>query len=209
MILPGASGQATRHYGFRADGTITTGGTAQLLLPESETRSFLLVHNISTGPLYIDFGAARAHCTLTSGVVSSIVVDNGGFGYTLPPVVQFLGGLSGVSSTALNAAKDTSQPVPTAAYGGSQASAIAVLSGGAVTSITIQSGGSGYQCPPYVFLRNQPQDPFGVASASATSGILLPANGGSYYVNGTACPTDAISIYGATTGQAFTCMWMR
>jgi hypothetical protein len=211
MKLIGSGGQGRNDYGFRADGTIASGGTPQLLLPATSTRSFLVVQNLSSGSLWIDFGGPRAHATLTSGVVTSVTVDNAGFGYTLPPVVRFIGGLAGVSSTAAHAGFDTAQPAPTNAYGGGRpAQAVAVLVGGAVSSITVTDGGTGYTNVPYVFLHNRREDPFGCAdpSVSSGSGILLGANGGSYYVNGTVCPTDPVAIYGATTSQAFTCMWL-
>lgn len=208
MKLAGSSGQQT-HFQIRADGTITTGGTAQLALPRSGSRSFLFVQNISAGPLYLEFGSARAHCSLSSGAVSSVTVDNGGFGFTHPPSVLFIGGLAGVTSASIIAGQDLTQPAPTRSdgVGFAPASAVAVLSGNAVNSITVQSGGGGYTNPPMVFLVNAPEDPFGCATPSATSGILLPANGGSYYVNGTVCPIDQMAIFGATTGQAFTVAW--
>ena len=211
MKLVGSGGQGTPHYQFRVDGSITTGGTPQLLLPATTSRSMLVVMNISDTAMYIEFGGARAHCALTSGVVSSVTVDNAGFGYTLPPIVSFLGGYPGVTSSSAVAGADTAQPIPTAGNGGGRpATAVAVLSTGTVGSITIQDGGAGYQCPPYVFIHNRREDPFGVAdpSVNSGSGILLPANGGSYYVNGTVCTTDAIAIYCASTSKRFTAMWL-
>jgi hypothetical protein len=212
MILVGASGQATKHYAFRADGSITTGGTPQLLLPETETRSFFVFQNNSSAPLWLEFGCARAHATVSGGVVTAVTVDNGGFGFTLPPKIDFIGGLAGVTSTSANSGLDIAQPGPRFAYGGSlPASAVAVLGGGAVTSITVTNGGKGYTNVPMVFLHNIKEDPFGCAdpSSGSGSGVQVIANGGSYYVNGTACPTDAIAVYGANTSQKFTCMWMR
>lgn len=208
MKLVGAGGQQTRHYGYRADGTLAA-GAAQLVLPETESRSFLYVQNLSSGDLFVEFGCARAHCALTSGAVSSVTMDNVGFGFTMPPIVTFIGGLAGTASTLAIAGADTTQPVPVAAYKGSPAKGIAVLSGGTVASVTIQEGGSGYKNPPYVFIRNRREDPFGCAdpSISSGSGILLPTKT-SITFNGTACPTDAMAIYGATPAQAFTVMWM-
>ena len=212
MKLVGSGGQGRNDYGFRADGTIASGGAPQLLLPATTSRSMFVVQNLSSGALWIDFGGPRAHATLTSGVVTSITVDNAGFGYTLPPTVRFIGGFAGVTSTAAHGGYDTQQQSPTAAYGSGlkPAQAVAVLSGGAVASISIIDGGSGYTNIPYVFLHNRREDPFGCAdpSVSSGSGILLGATGGSYYVNGSVCPTDPIAIYGATNSQAFTCMWL-
>jgi hypothetical protein len=38
--------------------------------------------------------------------------------------------------------------------------------------------------------------------------MLLSAASAPYLLNGTSCFTDAIAVFGATTGQAFLCRWM-
>jgi hypothetical protein len=38
---------------------------------------------------------------------------------------------------------------------------------------------------------------------------MLPAGGGSYYVNGTACTTDSLAIACGTAAGAFTVKWMQ
>ena len=78
---------------YRADGSVTTGGTAQLILPRAAPRSSIIIQNTSTSDtLYLEFGCARATATLTNGAVTSITVTNAGFGFTYPPSVHFLGG---------------------------------------------------------------------------------------------------------------------
>jgi hypothetical protein len=72
-----------------------------------------------------------------------------------------------------------------------------------VSSIVIDSPGAGYIMPPFIFLTNDATDPFGAALPSATVGIELVPAGGSYTLNGSLCTTDAISVYGATTGATF------
>jgi hypothetical protein len=76
-----------------------------------------------------------------------------------------------------------------------------------VNSIVIDDPGLNYVKAPYVFLRSSDQDPWGAASPSATNGVLLSPNGGSIFFNGTVMTTDAISIFGATTGQQYTCKY--
>lgn len=203
MKLVGASGQFVKHPTFNASGTITTGGTAQLILPERTRCSMFMVQNISTAAMFLEIGSARATATLTSGVVTSIAITNAGFGFTVPPVVEFLGGGDSSANPNYLGAGLSGYQAPT-----NVAKAHAVLTGGAVSSIVIENGGGNYVKAPYVFIRNSENDPFGVAIPSATSGILLGANGGSYYVNGTAQTTDSLALFCATTSSAYTAIWM-
>jgi hypothetical protein len=217
MILPGARGQQNRDLMFDASGTIASGGTAQLLLPEVKSRSLLFIQNIdSAHDLVVEFGGARATATLTNGVVTSVSVTNAGFGYTFPPEVEFLGGGNSGNPPWLGAGLP-GYPAPgdpayvAARYfdlsGQKAAKGHATLSGGAVSAIVIEDGGKGYSVAPFVRITNALQDPVGAAIPSATSGILL-AHGQSLYFNGPACPTDQISIFGATTSTPFTVKWI-
>ena len=216
MKLVGSGNQQAQHFLYDASGTIVAGGTPQLVLVRSLSRSHLIVQNNSTGPLFVEFGAARATAVLTSGAVSSCAVANAGFGYSKPPLVRFLGGgapqgtlqsqAPGSNTSYLGLAQPGAPSPP------NPATAIAVMTGSApnqsVASIQITNPGSGYLVAPFVFLINNDLDPNGCAIPTATTGVQLVAAGGSIWYNGTACPTDQISIFGATTGQAYTCKWM-
>ena len=202
MHLVGSKGQYVRDFMFDASGTITTGGTPQLILPEHARRTSLILQNASTNVLMIEFGGARATATLTSGVVTSIAVTNSGFGYTIPPTVQFLGGGDLTKNPTY-----LCPGLPGNVSPSKSPSARAVLTGGSVSSIIIDNGGANFVNPPYVALRSSDQDPYGAATPSATVGAILLPNGGSLFFNGTALTTDAISVYGATTGQAFVCKY--
>ena len=72
----------------------------------------------------------------------------------------------------------------------------------------IDDGGEGYAIAPFMQLLNSDLDPYGCALPAANVGVYLAPAGGSYYVNGTSCPTDAIAIWGVTTADPFTCKWM-
>ncbi len=217
MMLVGASGQQLHHPLYDASGTIASGGTAQLLLPEAKSRAFLLVMNISDTDMYLEIGGARATCSLTNGAVSSFTITNAGFNYTAPPIVELLGGGNGGNPAYLGVGQP-GYPAPgdagnTAARYSDMtqqrvAKAHAVLTGGAVSGFEIEDPGAGYAAAPYVFMRNSLRDPFGVAIPSATSGILLPSSGGAYYVNGTACTTDALAIFCTSGSKSFVCRWM-
>ena len=195
---------------YDASGTITTGGTAQLVLPQAKTRTSLIIENISAYNMFLEFGAARATAVVTNGVVTSATVTNAGQGYSLPPQIKFLGGLVG-SPLNPNTTSYTPTSLPDWSPANNMPSAHCVMTGTApnksVSSIVIDSGGSLLNCPPYMLLTNDPLDPFGGCIASATNGILLLANGGSYTANGSVCTPDAISIFCATTGAAFTCKY--
>lgn len=206
--LVGASQQQKRFPLYYADGTITTGGTPQLVLPQVQSRSLLKIQNLSAQPLYFEFGSARATCAITNGVVTSVTVTNAGFNFTNLPLVQFFGGGKAGNGSFLG----LNQPggtAPDSTLGvGRPAKAHAVLTTKTVSSIVIDDGGAGYAIAPYVFLQNSDLDPYGAAAPSATVGMLLTAGSPPYILNGTSCHTDSISVFGATTGLAFLCRWM-
>jgi hypothetical protein len=215
MQLLGAANQQRRDILYDASSTIASGGTAQLVLAESKSRSFLLLQNLSDTIMFVQIGAALAHANLTSGVVTSVTIDNGGQGFTYPPDVQFLGGgpikLDGrnVNTTVVSATQPGYDAPSNVATG------VAVLAGfgGVVNSVTITNGGSGYITPPYVLITNPLRDPAGCLTPSATSGIALAignagAAGSQLIFNGTNCPTGPVSIFCSATGKAFTVKWM-
>jgi hypothetical protein len=212
MKLTSAGNQSVRHPMFCADGTITTGGTPQLVLARSQSRSYLLIENKSTGNLLIEIGSARATATLTSGAISSIAVTNAGMGFTYAPVIRFLGGGNAGNSSNVGLGQPGGEAPNSMMGAGRVATAHCVMSGSAgaltVASITVNDGGIGYVAAPYVQIFNSDLDPLGVATPSATVGILLEPGGGAFCMEGTVCTTDAVSIYGATTGQAFVTRWM-
>jgi hypothetical protein len=204
MRLQNTNDQTGLQPFFSADGTIATGGASQLLLPCAVSRSFLFIQNLSAGALYVEVGDARATATLTNGAVTSLTITNGGFGYTRPPKVWLYGGWN--QNGSVQPCGQPGYPPPP-----NTASVRAVLTAGVVTSFLIDNPGSGYNIAPYVFLEGNMKDPFGVADpyfGSANSGFLIQPNGGNVEWNGTVCPTSAVSIWGATTGQTFTCRWM-
>ena len=193
---------------YDASGTIASATAPQLILPKAVTRSSVIIQNISSASMYVEVGAARASATLTSGAVSSVSITNGGFGYTKPPKVVFLGG--GNNSNNQNNPSFLSAGQPDYPSPLNAATGHAVLTSGVVTSIVIDNPGSGYINAPYVQLVNDPLDPFGCASPyynSTPSGLLLVSPGGSYVSNGSVCVTDPIAIFCATLGSAFTCKY--
>jgi len=176
-------------------GTITTGGTAQVLLPQQPFRSYLLIQNISSGLLTVGIGPAVATATVTSNKVASIAVNNAGLGYTVAPKVRLLGGVT-VGLYESHQAKQ---------FGFKPAIATATIAAGAISAVTVSDGGAGYQTPPYVYFENPYPDLGGGGYLpSATAGVQLQA-GQAWIFNGTFCPTSGVNIFGATTGQAFVC----
>lgn len=211
MHLPNSQMQAGPHRAYLYTGAAS--GAAQLILPEQVSRSMLLVQNLSDTAMYLEIGSARATAALTSGVVSSCTVTNGGFGFTVPPTIEFVGGLAGSASTFsyAGAADILAAPGSPGAPTGKSAIAHAVLTGGVVSSIVVDDGGSGYVVPPLVLMHNSRRDPFGCADpffSSAVSGVYLAAGGGSYYINGTVCPTDSLALYCSVEAKRFTVKWM-
>jgi hypothetical protein len=210
MRLMNSGGQSRHDTLYIADGTITAGGTAQLVLGRSMSRTLLKLQNLSLGPLYFEFGSARATATITNGAVTAVTVTNAGGGFSYAPVIEFLGGGGNDGPTAnpsyLGLAQDGA-PSPSR-----PAKARCIMTGSApnmsVASIVIDNPGAKYLCPPYVFIRNSDLDPNGFAAPSATSGMLLSGQSAPFILNGTACHTDPVSVFGATTGAAYLCRWM-
>ena len=220
MKLVGAAEQQRRDYLYRADGTITSGGTAQLVLGQSQARSHLFLQNNSSGALYVEIGTGAAHATLTSDAVSSVTVDNAGFNFTKPPLVRFFGGGNAFGNTSYTGLAQPGAPAPNSVASsgatvqplGAVAIAHCVMTGSApnlsIASITVDYGGAGYVLAPYVAIFNSDLDPNGAAVPSSGVGIYLAPGGGQIFYNGTTCPTDPVAIWGATTAQAFACRWM-
>lgn len=212
MKLVGSGLQSVRHPLYDASGTIQTGGTAQLVLARSQSRSFLMLQNLSAGTLVFEFGSARATATITNGVVTSCTVTNAGFGFTKPPVIEFLGGGFAGNSSYLGLNQPNGES-PNSAGGrkGRPAKAHAVLTAGAVSSIVIDDGGADYAIAPYVFIYNSDLDPYGAAAPTATPGagsLSLATATPPFILNGTACTTDQISVIGASSTAAYMCRWM-
>ena len=210
MQLQGVRGQFALDHLYDASGEMLEGGegsVSQLLLPEHKARSYLLIINTSPTPLYVDFGGSRATATISGGVVTSIAVNNAGQGYTLPPLIKLVGG----GPPERNQMAGLGAGTPTWPSPSNQALASAVMTGSApnqsISSIAVGNGGAGYLRAPYVLIENAPGDAHGVAIASATS-IPLLTTGSTLTFEGSNCPTDAVSIYGATVGQTFVCKYM-
>jgi hypothetical protein len=153
---------------------------------------------------------------VSGGQVTSFSITNAGQGFTLAPDVELLGGGTGGNSTFLGegapgfpAPGDPGYAWPrtTDMHSFRPAKVHATLSGGAVNAIVIEDPGAGYVIAPFVLITDNLLDPYGVAVASAASGIWLPSGGGNLFMD-RAVPTDPISIFGGTTSQAFTCRFM-
>ncbi len=214
MQLVGAGNQSKRHPLFTADGALVAANMPQLVLPETPSRSLLKLQNISTGPLYFEFGSARATATIANGAITSIAVTNGGFNFTLPPVVRFAGGGYSGNTSFLGLNQPGGESPNSSIVAGRVPVAHCVMASASpnpgllVSSIVIDDPGAGYVIAPYVFIMNSDLDPYGCAAPSATSGMLLSSNSAPYILNGTSCFTDSIAVFGATMGQKFTCRWM-
>ena len=215
MQLVGSRGQSVFDHAYRLDGKITTGGTSQLISPIPFSRSHYLFQNSSANAMWLEFGSARAVCTISNGAVNAITVVNGGFGFTSPPRVKFEGGALyspqiavGPSGAGLAGYASPSNAPNNAA--GRPATAHAVLTGGVVTSIVIDDGGAGYAFAPFMQIQNADSDRYGCADpyyGSANSGLYM-GPGAEYYVNGTTCDTEQISVWCATTGSTYFFRWM-
>ncbi len=206
MILPGARGQQQLDNYYDASGTIGDDSTAQLLIPQRKSCSTLVVQNISAGIIMIQIGIRPGVASLTSGAVSSVSVPDAGFGFLMSPTVEFLGG-GNANDPASFGGTEPGWPPPFRPAQGRAIMQSSALGGLEIASITVDDPGSGYLVAPYVAITASRTDPTGVGIASATAGFLLSPTW-SYYLEGTACVTTAISVWGANNGQAYTAKWM-
>jgi hypothetical protein len=203
MHLPGIRGQASPTPFLDFSGSVTTGGTAQIVAPQQIGRSYLYFKNTSTADMWVGFGGARATATLSSGAVSSVTVTNAGFNYTFAPQVVFLGGgRSNALADGVGGGATFPAPSNPATAHCNMAAGVALNK---VNTITVDNAGSGYLAAPYVYLFSDPRDPFGVYLPAASSGILLAAASVPFVMDASICTTDAISVFGGTTGQTFSC----
>lgn len=184
-------------------GTITTGGTAQLLIPQQNGRCVFYFENISSANLTLYIGPPPVTVALTNGVVSSVTVADNGLNWKVAPLVVLEGG---IYTGNRNDRPGSPNTVSGNNYAGKTATVTAnALNSGALNGFTINDGGSGYLVAPTARLVNPwPQGGGGSGTPSATAGFLVVANGSLSFEH-TFCPTSCITIFGGTTGQAFTC----
>ena len=218
MYWQSTAGQQAAHYLYDNSG-VTVQGT-KLVVPQHKSRAHFIFQNLSaTATMYLEFGSARATCTVSGGKVTGTTITNGGFGFTRAPKVHFLGAGYGGNTASVPVGQpgfpdpgDAGYAAPHQNNVSSQirAEGTAVLTGGVVTSIAISNPGSGYgSVPPFIFMSTDPLDANGCADPfynSTLSGLLLTP-GGNYFLNGTFCTTDPISVYCASSGQAYTYKW--
>ena len=209
--MPNMQNQTVRDLTFDASGTVTTGGVAQLVLPERKSTTMLLICNPSTtSTLYFTFGSAVLTASLTGSGVSSVTVVNAGFGFTAghPPVIEFLGG-GRPFNTAAVATGLIGFDAPTHPARATCVMASATpLPGLKIASVTIDDPGTGYVTAPQVRVTNDVLDPQGVAVPVANAAGTIPIGPfGSLSINDITNPTDAIAVISATTSAPFTVKW--
>lgn len=190
VLAPGIRGQTHLDDLLDFSGTVTTGGTAQLVLPQQITRLSLYIGNTSgSDTITVGIGPPRPTATLTGSAVTSVTVGNAGVGYTVAPQVVFLGGL--VDGDYRQAPSH-----PAAAH--------ATLSGTGVSAITIDDPGTGYVVAPLVYLVNSlPRLGGGAFLPSATAGIPLPPGWSLNFEGSIIVPTSAVAIYGPNTSDPY------
>lgn len=207
MYRPGSSGQQAVHDYFDNSGLIATANTAQIMMPQRKSCTHLVLVNTSAEILMIQVGIAPAVATITNGAVTAVSVSDAGFGFHCEPEVYFYGGGNANDPQSFGATMP-GWPTPNHVAKGRCIMGASALGGLQINSIEIDDPGSGYLAAPFVYLVPSRRDPTGVGLPSATVGIGLAAAGGNYYLNGTACFTTAISVWGGTQGQTYTAKWM-
>lgn len=208
MHLVGSKSQNNADVLYDASGTITTGGTPQLVLPVTPSRSHFFFQNNSTHVMWLEIGSARGVATLSGNGIASIAVTNAGFNFTYPPVIRFAGGGGAGNPRFLGLNQPGGAGPTSSTLYTPHPKAHCVLTSNAVSSIVVDEPGAGFVIAPFVFIFNSDLDPYGCAVPSSGVGIQVSAGGGSVYYNGTVCFTDSISVLGTTTADPYTCKWM-
>jgi hypothetical protein len=215
MYLIGARGQQQSDRRYRFFGTIASGTASQLVSPIRNGTAYLIFQNNSTSAtMYIGFGSAHLTSTITNGAVTAVNIINGGFGFTLPPIIEFLGGAAfcplvglGPSGAGMPGYAAPNNFPNNAGY--RPARAITVLTGGVITSVVITDPGAGYAFAPYVDCFNAYGDKYGAYDpfyGSTPTGYLL-GPGQSYFENGTTGTTEQLSVFCSTAGAPFHMAW--
>jgi len=193
--FPGIRGQTQNDDYIDFSGTITSGGTAQIVLPQQIRRLSLYFQNLSTDVMYVGFGPPRPVATLSGSTVNAISVSgNAGFGFKVIPQVVIQGGI-------VDGDYQTSPANPATAH-------VNGLSGsGGITGITVDNPGSGYVVAPLVRLVNPMPTLGGGAFLPSTGvGIYVAPSGGFFSMGGSLLiPVSALGVVAATTGDVFTC----
>jgi hypothetical protein len=140
---------------------------------------------------------ATAHVTVSNGVITGIVIDNGGAGYrqtaaNIPVTITPAKRVVSITVNQGGAGYVTAPTVTLSGGGGTGATATANLSSGAVTSFTVTNGGSGYTSAPTVWLSglyNTGVTAVSVATAGSNyaSAPTLTLGAPSCTINGTTC----------------------
>jgi hypothetical protein len=147
-------------------------------------------------------GASATAVVSTAGTVTSIVISDGGVGYTTIPTVSISEPIGFGTTTAQNTA-----------------SAIATISGGVVTGIAVTLGGGGYisTTPPQVLIQSPSMTKeinivssylgdsgiivgFGTTATGITFDFYIPTNS---YLRDTFVVGTALTVSGIGTGDYF------
>jgi hypothetical protein len=216
MYLIGARGQQQEDRHYRIFGTIASATASQLVSPIPNGRSYMFFQNTSaSATMYFAFGSAIATATISGGIVTGCTIVNGGFGFTAPPIIEFMGGAAycplvglGPSGAGMPGYASPNNFPNNSGY--HPAIAHTVLTSGVVTSIVIDDPGSGYVFPPWVDIRNASRDRYGCADpfyGSVPNGFQL-GPGQSYVEGATTCHTEQVAVYSSTVGAPFHFAWM-
>lgn len=135
--------------------------------------------------------------------MNSFSITNAGFGFTIPPKIEFLGGGAGENTTRIGTI-DPFGPAPP-----HPAKAHALLTAGAISSIVLDDPGIGYLVAPYVRITNSPLDFIGCADPSIGGGsgcIIYPAQW--FTDEHLVVPTEQIAVFCATLAAPYYCRYM-
>lgn len=195
VISPGIRGQTNLDDLLDFSGSVSVGGTPQLITPQQPRRLSLFIANLgAANTITIGIGPPKCVAVISNGSVTSITPNNAGIGYAVRPNVRILGGM-------IDGDYQAGPSVPAQAH--------AVMAGVApnqtISSIVIDAPGSGYLVAPLVYLENPlPTLGGGATIPSAVAGIPLPPGWNLSFSGSILVPTSAVAVFSPGT-DAFVC----
>jgi Bacterial Ig domain/Abnormal spindle-like microcephaly-assoc'd, ASPM-SPD-2-Hydin len=202
VLVNGPAGGVTA-VNIKSAGVAYTSGVSVVNIASGALTGCASPVTVTLTPVDLNGSGATATATLdsTGTVVTGIVVNTPGTGYTSAPAVSVTDANATCSSTTAATAVLAPLPVNFSGGGGSGAAATATINGGVVTSITVSNSGSGYTSFPVVSITGSPTTAAVLAAVIDPGAGTLPVYDRELSLSGNSTERDAgMLAYISTNG---------